>query len=176
MINGDVRFFCSAVPKTAPTAASSRQPQLDLMSELQQTDSSFPITGLTNTTTSSSANGDNGGNCSTSDQVSEIAMDVCMTNEVADYEDYGTTATSSSRNTVLTSTSTIKPANSCVSLTSPMSPNNEAGKWYSIGIGVFSERNPPTSEWHDGQRRDNVLCKIQPSKRCYELAFVFSCA
>lgn len=133
-------FSFSSLPKTAPTNSSMmRQPQLDLMSELQQTDTSFPITGLTNNSSDGHAA------LSTSSQVSEIALD--MTTEVADdndglltneegdgqgycgVDDDGVPAatTSSSRNTVLTSTSTIKPATSCVSLASPLS-NNEAGK------------------------------------------------
>ncbi len=29
------------------------------------------------------------------------------------------------------------------------------------------------SKWHNGQRRENVLGEMQPSKRCYEMAFVF---
>ncbi len=34
----------------------------------------------------------------------------------------------------------------------------------------------PKSIWHDGQKRINLLGKIQPPERYYELAFVFSCA
>ncbi|VDD75198.1 unnamed protein product [Mesocestoides corti] len=115
---------CSSVPKVA-SGGVPRRPQLDLLSELQQTDSSFPVTGILSTSVSGGASEETEGACSTSDQVSEIA------NEVADAEvefggDYAT-ATSSSQNTVITSTSTLKPANSCHSLASPPS-TNEAGK------------------------------------------------
>ncbi|VDM32678.1 unnamed protein product [Hydatigera taeniaeformis] len=111
-----------SVPKTV-VGGSLRQlpPQLDLLSELQQTDSSFPLTGL-----SLLASGDGGGGgdetegaCSTSDQVSDIVNEVASEEETA----FGSSAsggecagcpttTSSSRNTVLTSTSTIRPTNS----------------------------------------------------------------
>uniref|UniRef100_A0A5K3F4M9 RUN domain-containing protein n=2 Tax=Mesocestoides corti TaxID=53468 RepID=A0A5K3F4M9_MESCO len=109
-----------SVPKVA-SGGVPRRPQLDLLSELQQTDSSFPVTGILSTSVSGGASEETEGACSTSDQVSEIA------NEVADAEvefggDYAT-ATSSSQNTVITSTSTLKPANSCHSLASPPSTN-----------------------------------------------------
>ncbi len=65
--------------------------------------------------------------------------------------------------------------------------NSGISKEYKI-IGLRSSREEQELslsvcgklKWHDGQRRingaGNVLGKIQPSKRRYELAFVFSCA
>lgn len=135
--------------------ALHRMPQpTDLLSELQATDSSFPLTGLSHADSAVGAapslNGGGGGGCtdetegacSTSDQVSEIVNELgpgedpeCAFNGGIMHEEecdlggcYGengvycaTTTTSSGRNTVITSTSTIRPANSCSSLASPSS-------------------------------------------------------
>ncbi|KAL5113102.1 RUN domain-containing protein 3A [Taenia crassiceps] len=123
-----------AVPKTVAGGPSRRSPpQLDLLSELQQTDSSFPLTGLSSLTSGEGGGGGGGGGggeetegaCSTSDQVSDIVNEVAPEEDTAfgssgsggDCGGY-TTATSSSRNTVLTITSTIRPTNLSNSLTS----------------------------------------------------------
>ena len=111
-------------------------PQLDLLTELQQTDSSFPLTGLSSFASLETGNDygceETEGACSTSDQVSDIVNEIVIENENrADIlivrkessssggEGGFATTTNSSRNTVLTSTSTIRPAISCTSLASP---------------------------------------------------------
>nr|CDS15443.1 RUN domain containing protein 3A [Echinococcus granulosus] len=132
-INYRARF---SVPKTVVGGSSRRSPpQLDLLSELQQTDSSFPLTGLSLLTSEEGGDGGGGGGgeetegaCSTSDQVSDIVNEVAPEEEIvfgssASGGDCGgcTTTTSSSRNTVLTSTSTIRPTNVSSSLASSLS-------------------------------------------------------
>lgn len=135
------RLFClvsfhSSVPKTVVGGSLRRSPpQLDLLSELQQTDSSFPLTGLSSLASGEGGGGGGGGGgeetegaCSTSDQVSDIVNEVAPEEETAfgspgsggDRGGYATT-TSSSRNTVLTSTSTIRPTNFSNSLASSLS-------------------------------------------------------
>ncbi|CDS40270.1 RUN domain containing protein 3A [Echinococcus multilocularis] len=128
-INYRARF---SVPKTVVGGSSRRSPpQLDLLSELQQTDSSFPLTGLSLLTSEEGGDGGGGGGeetegaCSTSDQVSDIVNEVAPEEEIvfgssASGGDCGgcTTTTSSSINTVLTSTSTVRPTNVSSSLTS----------------------------------------------------------
>ncbi|VDO04708.1 unnamed protein product [Rodentolepis nana] len=139
-----------SVPKTSGHGSYLRRiPQpMDLLSELQATDSSFPLTGLSNA--ESCAGGcvdcidETEGACSTSDQVSDIVNEVSSRENLEcgsggdhmhEEDDMGyyrggghrndgyctTTTASSSRNTVVTSTSTIRPANSCSSLASPSS-------------------------------------------------------
>lgn len=143
------------MPKTSGRGSALRRvPQpMDLLSELQATDSSFPLTGLsTAESCTGGGSGVNGGGCidetegacSTSDQVSEIVNEV-SSGEDSEFPFNGehmheeddmeccrgadcekgvyctTTTTSSSRNTVITSTSTIRPVNSCNSLASPSS-------------------------------------------------------
>nr|CDS32840.1 RUN domain containing protein 3A [Hymenolepis microstoma] len=139
-----------SVPKTSGHGSSlHRIPQpMDLLSELQATDSSFPLTGLSNAESCAGGGVDcideTEGACSTSDQVSEIVNEVSSRenldcgssgDHMHEEDDMGcycgvgcgnnayctTTTTSSSRNTVVTSTSTIRPANSCSSLASPSS-------------------------------------------------------
>ncbi len=49
------------------------------------------------------------------------------------------------------------------------------------GIGFFYEKppampRPPPLKTRMARWRENVLGKIQPSERCYEVAFVFKCA
>ncbi|KAL5961939.1 RUN domain-containing protein 3A [Taenia solium] len=131
-----------SVPKTVVGGSSRRSPpQLDLLSELQQTDSSFPLTGLSSLASGQGGAGGGGGGggeetegaCSTSDQVSDIVNEVAPEEETAfgsagsggDCGGYATTA-SSSRNTVLTSTSTIRPTNFSNSLASSPSINETA--------------------------------------------------
>ncbi|VDK24127.1 unnamed protein product [Taenia asiatica] len=129
-----------SVPKTVVGGSSRRSPpQLDLLSELQQTDSSFPLTGLSSLASGEGGAGGGGGGeetegaCSTSDQVSDIVNEVAPEEETAfgsagsggDCGGYATTA-SSSRNTVLTSTSTIRPTNFSNSLASSPSINETA--------------------------------------------------
>ncbi|KAM7540838.1 hypothetical protein Aperf_G00000028027 [Anoplocephala perfoliata] len=175
-----------SVPKSSGRGSTLQQPppQLDLLSELQiATDSTFPLTGL------SSIAGEGGGGtdeteaaCSTSDQVSEIVNELAVGEnrdvfdgdvpEVNgnDHYTYCPTATSSSRNTVLTSTSTIRPANSCSSLASPScfydskQSSSAKGKWALYDAEITMElpkatfRRSSSDLLIKASARDAILC------------------